>query len=61
MKFSFASIAVLDFFIRAIYIKVIPGAHRQPPEGAGKRQPAQEPGIIVFIFNMEVLKWMLML
>nr|DAW94401.1 MAG TPA: hypothetical protein [Caudoviricetes sp.] len=26
-------------------MKLIPGAQRQPPEGVGKRQPAQEPGI----------------
>lgn len=55
MKFSFASIAVLDFFIRVVYIKVILGAHRQPPEGAGKRQPAQEPGIYLYL-QWEVYK-----
>lgn len=51
MKFSFASIAALDFFIRVVYIKVIPGAHRQPPEGAGMRQPAQEPGIYLYLYG----------
>nr|DAT85260.1 MAG TPA: hypothetical protein [Bacteriophage sp.] len=33
-------------FLHSGYIlKIILGAHRQPPEGAGKRQPAQEPRI----------------
>lgn len=50
MKFSFASIAALDFFTQSIYTKnIIPGAHRQPPEGAGMRQPAQEPGIYLYL------------
>jgi hypothetical protein len=31
-------------------MKIIPGAQRQLPEGAGKRQPAQEPGILFYTY-----------
>lgn len=51
MKFSFASIVVLDFLYGYRIIKLIPGAHRQPPEGAGMRQPAQEPGIYLYLYG----------
>jgi hypothetical protein len=37
-------------------MKLIPGAQRQPPEGAGKRQPAQEPGILFYSYFTEVPK-----
>lgn len=55
MKFSFASIAALDFLHSLYILNIIPGAHRQPPEGAGKRQPAQEPGIYLYL-QWEVYK-----
>lgn len=55
MKFSSASIAVLDFLHSGYILKIILGAHRQPPEGAGKRQPAQEPGIYLYIWGGDVI------
>nr|DAE58854.1 MAG TPA: hypothetical protein [Bacteriophage sp.] len=37
-------------FLHSRYIlNIIPGAHRQPPEGAGERQPAREPGIYLYL------------
>nr|DAW61623.1 MAG TPA: YvrJ protein family protein [Caudoviricetes sp.] len=49
MKFFSASIAaILDIIQQSNIMKLIPGAQRQPPEGAGKRQPAQEPGILFY-------------
>jgi hypothetical protein len=57
MKFFSASIAaILDFFQQSHIMKVISGARRQPPEGAGKRQPAQEPGILFYSYYLEVHK-----
>ena len=55
MKFSSASTAVLDFFKEHRIIKIIPGAHRHPPEGEGKRKPAREPGIYLYLYG-EVYK-----
>nr|DAG35890.1 MAG TPA: hypothetical protein [Caudoviricetes sp.] len=54
--------ALLDFFQQSNIIKLIPGAQRQPPEGAGKRQPAQEPGILFYSYLFwRCTKWMLTL
>lgn len=51
MKFFSASIAaILDFSAQSHTMKLIPGAQRQPPEGVGKRQPAQEPGILFYSY-----------
>lgn len=51
MKFFSGSIvAILDFSVQSHIMKIIPGAQRQPPEGAGKRQPAQEPGILYYLY-----------
>ena len=51
MKFFSASIAaILDFIRQSHIMKIIPGAQRQLPEGAGKRQPAQEPGILFYTY-----------
>nr|DAV72255.1 MAG TPA: hypothetical protein [Caudoviricetes sp.] len=36
MKFSFASIAVLDFFIRLVYIKVNPRCPQAAPRRGGR-------------------------
>nr|DAP32711.1 MAG TPA: hypothetical protein [Caudoviricetes sp.] len=40
----------MTFFSQSNIIKLIPGAQRQPPEGAGKRQPAREPGILFYSY-----------
>ena len=51
MKFFSASIGYLTFLHSEYILKIIPGAHRQLPEGAGKRQPAQEPGIYLYLYG----------
>jgi hypothetical protein len=48
--FSGNTAAPLDFIQQSSIIKIIPGAQRQPPEGAGRRQPAQEPGILFYSY-----------
>jgi hypothetical protein len=48
--FSVNTAAPFDFFPQSNIIKLIPGAQRQSPEGAGKRQPAQEPGILFYSY-----------
>nr|DAO51906.1 MAG TPA: YvrJ protein family protein [Bacteriophage sp.] len=48
--FSANTAATLDVIPQSHIIKLILGARRQPPEGAGKRQPAQEPGILFYSY-----------